>query len=409
MMIIKFILNHAYIFGLFIIKFMEFTTYINDTYTNLNTRTLLHDSNGMTKIEKEKIYKILDFLASQPKLLYNCEDKYIFIPELRKKMISLIKSKNNYDDIKNSIKDCKTDECFMAHVLLCFHAIPKALLMISTSIHTRVRPMLEEGKTGWFDNFSLNAYLYQLTTVVYSEYDDNSDDSMFSINKPKLLIKNEKKISNPKSLLYNLGNLYRCFFEFNISHEDEIMRLSNEEALNYLDKLVEKYPYFTYQCHGCDCFELSSKTCTIQDISEFSKRYPNTLIGGILNTETYSSGKGQHWMAVLFLNSQVYLICSQGGDFNSFHDKNRLNSQLNKFGFGKQYNSTIIQNDSSNCGLYSVLSNLMALIQLNNLNKLEKDIFLNIAEIVDNIGNDAKKLNKKGIYKLKERLIGWTM
>ena len=92
--------------------------------------------------------------------------------------------------------------------------------------------------------------------------------------------------------------------------------------------------------------------------------------------------------------------------------------QLNQFGFGKQYNPRTIQHDSSNCGLYSVLSNLMAIIQLNDLNiQNETDkvygsnsnAILNITEIVDDIGNDAKKINKKGIYKLKERLIGWSL
>lgn len=397
---------------------MQFYSYIKDTYINLKTRTLLHDYNGMSEIEKEKIFKILSYLANLPTLLYNQPDKYSFVPEMRQKIISTIKHSKKYDDIKSSIINCTSDECLMAHMLLTFHAIPKSLLMITTSIHTRVKPMIEEGKDAWFDNFSLNAYLYQLTTIVYSDFDDNNDTSVFSINKPLLLINKNKTITNPKSLLYNLGNLYRCFLEFEIPSKEKIDCLSNIEALNYLDKLVEKYPYFTYQCHGCDCFDMSSKTCSIRDISEFSKRYPNTLIGGILNTETYASGKGQHWMAMLFLNSQVYLICSQASNFDSLHDGGKLVKQLNQFGFGKQYNPKTIQHDSSNCGLYSVLSNLMAIIQLNDINTNTSTIkfegsnsktLLNIAEIINDIGNDAKKINKKGIYKLKERLIGWSL
>lgn len=399
---------------------MKFHSYIKDTYIDLKTHTLLHNGSSMTEIEKQKVFKILSYLVNQT-ILYDCADKYEFVSDLRNKMITLIKHSKNYDEIKSSIIGCTTDECLMAHMLLTFHAIPKSLLMITTSIHTRVKPMIEEGKDAWFDNFSLNSYLYQMTTIVYSDYDNNDDPSIFSINKPSILIKKDKNITNPKSLLYNLGNLYRCFLEFGISTEKEIERLSDDKALDYLDKLVEKYPYFTYQCHGCDCFEISSKTCSIRDISEFSKRYPNTLIGGILNTETYASGKGQHWMAMLFLNSQVYLICSQGSNFDGLHDGGKLVKQLKQFGFGKQYNPKTIQHDSSNCGLYSVLFNLMAIIQLNNLNKtnITEDLdkvngsniktLLNITEIVDDIGSDAKKINKKGIYKLKERLIGWSL
>ena len=400
---------------------MNFKSYIKDTYTNLKTRTLLHDYNGMSNLEKQKVFKCIYYLAKQPKLLYELQDKYPFAQELRIKFIRLIKNfdqqtcdnmsdSDKLDKIKLHIEDCNSDECLMAHALITFHAIPKSLLMITTSIHTRVKPMIEDGKDGWFDNFSLNSYLYQLTTFVYSEFDTNDDPSIFSIHKPKMLIKKQKTISNPKSLLYNLGNLYRCFMEFGIGSENEIEQLSNEEALEYLDKLVYKYPYFTFQCHGCDCFHIPSKTCNIGDIYEFTKRYPNTLIGGILNTETYASGKGQHWMCMMFLNSQVYLICSQASKFSDFHDGGRLEKELNAYGFGKQYNKIQIQHDPSNCGLYSVLFNIMSIIQLDKLNQNQtEDPFLNLNEIVNEVGRNAKKINQQGIYKLKELLIGWQL
>ena len=380
-------------------------TYIKDTYKDLHTRTLLHGYNGMTKLEKERVFNVLKYL-SDGKCVINLVDRFKNSDKLRKEFVELIKKSNNYDELKESINGCETDECLMAHAILSFHIDPKSLLMLTTAIHTRVKP-LDEGKNAWFDNFSLNAFLYQLTTFVYNDYDDNSDDSIFSISRNKELIKKDKTLRNPQSLLYNLGNLYRTFLEFGIGTKEEIYKLSNKQATEYLDKLVEKYPYFTYQCHGCDCFEIESKTCKISDIYDFSNRYPNTIVGGILNTETYRSGRGQHWVALLFLNCTSYLICSQAGNYNSFHDGGVLIGELNKYGFAEHYNKISIQKDSSNCGLFSLLSNLMAINNLDEINSKGEKGSLDIRKIVDEIGVNAKGINSKGIFKLKENLIGW--
>ena len=189
--------------------------------------------------------------------------------------------------------------------------------------------------------------------------------------------------------------------------------------------------------HGCDFFKIPDRACTIKDIFQFTKRYPNTLVGGILNTETYESGRGQHWVCLLFRDSTAYLLCSQAGNFNSFHDKNEINlkSELNKYGFAQRYNNQSIQKDNSNCGLYSTLFNLMALIQLDDLNKGKRFGMtgglkinhknkirnleskndasqipqFNITEIVKQIGVNAKNINNKGIYQLKKRLINWEL
>lgn len=419
-------------------------SYVKDTYINLKTRTLLHGNNGMSDGEKKIVFNVLQYLATKKKpIVYhkNQTDGGDFISNDLKK---IIKSSNTYDEIKNKIDGCKTDECLMAHAILAFHIDPKSLLMLTTAIHTRVRPMLDSGKDGWFDNFTLNSYLYQLTTFVYQDY-DNNDNSTYSIAKPKSnLINYKQRIDNPQDILFHLGNLYRCFKEFGIASKEEIYKLNNNEAINKLDKLVEKYPYFTYQCHGCDVFNISDRCCTIKDIFQFCKRYPHTLVGGILNTETYASGKGQHWVCIMFRDSTVYLLCSQAGNFNSFNDnsENNMISELIKYGFAQKYNTELIQKDNSNCGLYSTLFNLVAIMQLDEINKnnsvnlhggkhlkikpknnnfkfenksennLNKNIIipkLNISKIVNQIGINAKGMNSKGIYQLKKRLVDWEL
>jgi hypothetical protein len=408
-------------------------SYIKDTYINLKTRTLLHDHNGMSNGEKQTVYNVLKYLATREKPIFNHESQYSGGNFITSDLTNIIKSSSNYDDIKNKIEGCKTDECLMAHAILAYHIDPKSLLMLTTAIHTRVKPMLNDGKNGWFDNFSLNSYLYQLTTFVYEDFEDN-DSSTYTIAKPKTnLINESNKLTNPNDLLFHLGNLYRCFKEFGIGTKEEIYKLSHEEAVSKLDDLNEKYPYYTYQCHGCDVFDISDRSCSISDIKEFCDRYPNSIVGGILNTETYASGKGQHWVCLLFRDSTVYLMCSQAGDFSSFHDQGKLLKQLTQFGFGQKYNSETIQKDGSNCGLYSTLFNLVSIIQLDKINnktigqnmnggklirKHSETVVMNtaskipkldISEIVKQIGINAEIMHSQGIFQLKNKLIGWNL
>ena len=409
-------------------------SYVKDTYVDLKTRTLLHGFSGMTEGEKNSVYNVLRYLACKEKPIIKHEFQAEGGDFIARDLSKVIKSSKTYDEIKKQIDGCKTDECLLAHAILAYHVDPKSLLLLTTAIHTRVKPMLDGGRDGWFDNFSLNSYLYQLTTFVYQDYDDN-DKATYSISKPNSpLVKEEFKLEHPQDLLFHLGNLYRCFKEFGIASREEIYNLSNEEATNKLDHLIKKYPYFTYQCHGCDFFKYADRSCTIKDIFQFTKRYPNTLIGGILNTETYESGRGQHWVCLLFRDSTAYLLCSQSGNFDSFHDNNKLNlvSELNKYGFAQRHNPETIQKDNSNCGLYSTLFNLVALMQLDELNKGKKFNMngglkvkfknnqqnrdststipkLNISEIVKQIGINAKNMNSKGIYQLKKRLIDWKL
>ena len=141
-------------------------SYVKDTYVNLKTRTLLHDCNGMSNGEKQSVYNVLKYLACREKSIFNYEYQVEGGDHIKDDLTKVIKSSKTYDEIKKQIDGCKTDECLLAHAILAYHIDPKSLLLLTTAIHTRVRPMLDSGKDGWFDNFSLNSYLYQLTTFV---------------------------------------------------------------------------------------------------------------------------------------------------------------------------------------------------------------------------------------------------
>ena len=196
-----------------------------------------------------------------------------------------------------------------------------------------------------------------------------------------------------------MGNNYRTFIEFGKLATDIT---DNDTATKMLDSLVKKYPYFTGCTHGCDVFtpDFKDKSVSIGDISEFCKRYPLSIVGYILNTKTYKSGRGQHWMALLFKYKKCYLICSQKSDFSAFEEKT-LEEDLGRYGFSKVWNLEEIQHDPSSCGLYSVLANLCFIIKGSGDNEP------NIVKIVDMIGDKGENINKDGIYVIKKKLAGW--
>ena len=558
-----------------------------DDFDNYNTCTIL-GSKQPTDLEKERIFKVIEYIAtnSVPNIAVEYSNKFHnIVMEIARQNISYIEK---YNSLKSKIEGCETNECLLMHVAKTYGLTPKSLLMETIAIHSRIKKL--DHKDAWFDNFSLNSFLLQLTTIVYSEYDDNKDKFVKSITfndktpsdstiksksknenlsggdskseghmgtivpkefnfeedssdtfgnenmrnviynlemigiknknqkfdrlttalsggnlnlefypnsknlsqfvskylksksiesiksgsvktksegpmgtyvpktnllksgsktktkltkpfypnlenlsqfiskylkletikskkstkstkstKSKLLggestnqskINKSVKLTNPMQLLFHLGNNYRTFIEFGTT-ADKIK--DNDKATELLDKLVEKYPYYTGCTHGCDVFtsDFRDKSVSIYDIHEFCQRYPFSIVGYILNTKTYKSGKGQHWMALLFKSDNVYLICSQASGFNAFEEKT-LEQDLEKCGFSKEWNTKTIQIDHSSCGLYSVLSNLSFIMNGGGTRKPD------IKKIVDMIGKEAKGINEEGIYTIKQKLAGFN-
>ena len=478
-----------------------------DDFDNYNTTTIL-GSKQPTDLEKARIFKVIEYISKTSIPIIAVEHSKEFhnlVVEISK--IKSDESKESYakkyDLLKSKIEGCKTNECLLLHAAKVYGLTPKSLLMETIAIHSRIKAL--KNKDTWFDNFSLNSFLLQLTTIVYSNYDDNSDkfiksvdfdtskynsssilsggelndktnknkkfkledksdNSTFTknnlinkynnfeqnfneindnfnnlsnefitnrnimydyeitktnllggggnnetktqsltnlnteINEP-ILINKSISLTNPKDLLFHLGNNYRTFIEFGKLATDIT---DNDTATKMLDSLVKKYPYFTGCTHGCDVFtpDFKDKSVSIGDISEFCKRYPLSIVGYILNTKTYKSGKGQHWMALLFKYKTCYLICSQKSDFSAFEEKT-LEENLGRYGFSKVWNLQEIQHDPSSCGLYSVLANLCFIIKGSGDNKPD------IIKIVNMIGDKGENINKDGIYVIKKKLAGW--
>lgn len=121
------------------------------------------------------------------------------------------------------------------------------------------------------------------------------------------------------------------------------------------DECYKHYPYFFGGAHGCDVFD-TYLTLSIDEITNFFKRYPSAKIGYILNTATYESGKGEHWVALELSKGKAKLICSQASDFGAFHDNGKLDRSLQQHMYGQSHNINRFQSDNYSCGIFSALS-----------------------------------------------------
>lgn len=135
-------------------------------------------------------------------------------------------------------------------------------------------------------------------------------------------------------------------------HDPSSRNLTAEEIC---DECYQHYPYFFVGAHGCDVFD-TYLSPTIEDLTHFFERYPSARVGYILNTATYASGNGEHWVALELSKGKAKLICSQAGDFGGFNDNGRLFKLLQQFLYGTSHNIVRFQVDSYSCGIFSALS-----------------------------------------------------
>lgn len=357
---------------------------VNDNvFDHVRTKTLLRGEEPR-KFEKDAIINVLKYLSNKnPELSFS---KFVL------EKCTDTDNVKNYDILMKSINDCDSAECLMLNAIQEFHITPRSLLMLTTAICTRVMPY--PSKTEWFDNFTLNSYLYQLTTIVDKKFDK---PELFAINLDPIINKSESLV-NPQKILSYFGNDFRCFINFGKISEDVT---NDEDATKYMDQLMEKYCYSTGCTHGCDCFRIPLGP-TIKEIAACCRRYPRNLFGYILNTATYESGNGKHWIMMMFRDRTAYYICSFGHDQSSLMDAYYITNQLADNGMSIEYNMMRLQEDGCNCGLFSVLSTLAFILECGNTNGRKIDI----TKVVDRIGKNAENINSKGVEQIRMALVG---
>ena len=165
-----------------------------DTVTLINNETIQVNSKGeitgrrrefnITNEEKYRIGKIITFLNKnyKPK---NDQIHSLITETVNKHDLKSFdeKYKNEYiqfyDDLKYQIKGCKSIECLLLHIATCYGLYTNSLLMNTIAIHSRVKHLVHDKE--WMDNYRLNNFLLQLTTIVYHDYDSYSDSFIKSV------------------------------------------------------------------------------------------------------------------------------------------------------------------------------------------------------------------------------------
>ena len=131
---------------------------------------------------------------------------------------------------------------------------------------------------------------------------------------------------------------------------------------------------------------------SLEEIKQFLERYPSAHVGYILNTSTYASGNGEHWVALELTKGKAKLVCSQQSDFSAFKDGGRLRNELRRLGFGEEWNTKEIQKDDHACGMFSAMS-LMKLLQYNSdINKAVDSIGVNMSELGKPVGKASNTI-----------------
>jgi hypothetical protein len=350
-------------------------TNIEDDFKNRNQKSFLY---GLHPERNKYLLMILDKLASDSGLT------------------------NNF--ASNNIEN-RSIESILAEIITKTNNNEKSLF--GSAIKTLTRPE-KAGATEWMDNQRLTRLMGSLDMIMWSgcDVDYYSDDIYVVKDKPEP-INNNIELTNYNRFVKLILKPFRKYLIINGLLKD-LNPNANLTDKEILDIAYKYFPWHSGGAHGWDVFveKNGKRSLTVKEIKQFFQRYPSSRIGYILNTKTYNSGRGQHWIALEFSKDNAKMICSQGGTFQSFitdnepqfmfdNSKTKFLHDLEENGFGLNYNGVNIQNDNFNCGLYSLLS-LYYLICTKSITKT-----------VNSIGADGKNIahGSSNITKVRDNLV----
>lgn len=378
---------------------------IEDTFVKYNTNAMLFGKK-ITDYAKEVIFNVIKYYNSKD-INGNTELKQRIIKYLNK----LFNDKDlNYDKLMEKF-NAQTNECLLAYMLIAYQNENLDLMLRTMYTFGRVLPL--DYKTEWFDNYRLNAYGNVLNMVMWRQYDS---DDVYTINEDPKPINKSIKLPFNKVVKYMVGSL-RAFIIDNelypntIQHRnsypksftggdiEEIISPNtyhknikttgghNKSAEEICDECYMHYPFYFGGSHGCDVFSLGM-TLTVEEIKNFLDRYPSAHVGYILNTATYRSGRGEHWVALEFTQGKARMICSQQSDFSAFHDGGELRNNIRKICYGEEWNNRLIQLDNHACGVYSAIG-LLQLLRFGNIDKAVDAIGVNMENLGKEVGKNS--------------------
>ncbi len=394
---------------------------ITDTFENSNVKSLLYGKQ-LTTYHKNVILSVLYELSRMktPQSSSRFESNLQAKQRIHEFIIELMNDKSLMFDALNEAFKSKSVECMLAYALLAYQTDDDDMMLRTMYTFGRVLPLKE--KNQWFDNYRLNAYgnIYNLTMYksIVDKIKENDQNAaslkhIYDIDVQMEPI-NEQVVFEPAvadKLLCKLAgtlreHIIKCDLlpnEVNTSKlltvqdiENASGKMKNMTVMEVLDKCYQNYPFYYGGCHGCDCFTLGL-TPTIAEIKLFIDRYPSARIGFILNTATYRSGRGEHWMALMLMKNKAMLMCSQQGTFDDFHDEGVLKQSIIDNGFALENNNEKIQQDNHSCGMQSVIA-LMEMLRFGEIKSASDAIGVNMTNLGKDIGKECN--TEKVIEKL---------
>ena len=373
---------------------------IEDTFTKYHTNSILFGKH-ITPYAKKVIFEVIKYYQNKD-ISGNTDLKRKIIKYLHK----VFEDKElNYDKLMTKF-NAQTNECLMAYMLIAYQSDNLDLMLRTMYTFGRVLPL--DYKTEWFDNYRLNAYGNVYNMVMWKQFDAND---VYTIDEEPKPIDKSVKIPFNKVIKYFVGSLRAFIIDHELypsnvassspptsfsggdveaiispsdAHKGNDPTSKNKTAEQICDECYLHYPFYFGGSHGCDVFSLGM-TLTVEEIKQFLDRYPSARVGYILNTSTYRSGKGEHWVAVEFTHGKAKMICSQQSDFSAFHDGGELKKKIREICYGEEWNNRLIQMDNHACGMYSAMA-LLQLLRFGSIDKAVDAIGVNMENLGHSVG-----------------------
>ena len=283
-------------------------------------------------------------------------------------------------------------ECLMSYLLTGFmsgfQTDPMKLLM-----YTYGRALPLDGAHEWMDNFRINNLGYPMNMFVWGKYDNETN---FSVHQQ------EPEPINTSVELPNYERVYNYIvtpFRGIIIHNEQGIAYDDYKAM--CDACYLRYPCCFCGAHGCDVYDIKDMSLSVEEITQVIHRYPSWHIQYVLNTATYASHNGTHWVALELTAGHAKLICSQGSSFGCFADNGKLANSLSTCGFRHQWNNFGVQRDGYNCGIFSPIALYMLLIHDGDITKAVKEGIGENGVNIHGTDNSASNINE-----VRKKLIG---
>ena len=232
----------------------------------------------------------------------------------------------------------------------------------------KIKPL--SSRTEWFDNYRLNGLCNGFNNVLWNDkgrsdcYAVGKTDSNGVTSRAYLPINEMVECANYRRICKHLvGALRKFIIRNNLYQTNDTYTIIEPKKgdMSYkeiCDQCYRTYPFYWAGAHGCDFYlpQFDHIAISLRETREFNDRYPSAIIGWILNTSTYVSHNGAHWIAVLAKGSTAYVVDSAGKSLTNMKDGGAFRDELSKCGYTKNYNTETLQSDGYSCGMFAVIS-----------------------------------------------------